>query len=193
MTKAEARKEFLEKRRALNDAERDILNWQIYNRFFASGSIDLVHTLHIFLSMERTREPDTWQIIDRIRREFSGIRLVVPRINGDQLEHLYFEGLHQLKQSDFGILEPGQGIPANVSKLDFVLVPLAAFDVKGNRVGYGKGYYDRFLKGCRPDCIKAGLSFFDPVEELTDIEEHDVPLNLCFTPTKVYTFSGGTT
>jgi len=188
MTKAEARKKFLEKRKSLNDAERDILNLQIYNRFFASGYLDTVKTLHIFLSIERTREPDTWQILDRIRREFPHIRLVVPRINGDRLEHFYFEGLHQLQQNNFGILEPAQGIPANPNKIDFVLVPLAAFDVKGNRVGYGKGYYDRFLKECRPDCLKAGLSFFEASDILSDVEEHDVPLDICFTPAEIYIF-----
>ncbi len=188
MTKAEAREYYLEKRKALTDAQRDILNLQIYNRLFASGYLELKRTIHIFLSIERTREPDTWQIVNRIRREFPGIRLVIPRMNEDKLEHFYFEGLHQLKQNDFGILEPTQGIPASVNKLDLVFVPLAAFDTKGNRVGYGKGYYDRFLKECRPDCIKAGLSFFEAAEEFTDVESHDVPLDLCITPGRVYEF-----
>ena len=188
MTKSEARQFFLDQRRALNDAERDILNWQIYNRIFASGVLDFTHTVHIFLSMERTREPDTWQLIDKIRREMPSIRLVVPKINGQTLEHYYFEGMHQLKQNDFGILEPSQGIPATISKIDFVFVPLVAVDVDGNRVGYGKGYYDRFLKECRPDCVKAGLSFFEPAEVFSDVKEHDVPLDVCFTPTEVYKF-----
>jgi 5-formyltetrahydrofolate cyclo-ligase len=183
MTKSEARQFYLNKRQSLNDAERDILNLQIYHRFFASPYLDRVHIMHIFLSMERTQEPDTWQIIDKIRREMPNIRLVVPRINPQgTLDHLYFEGLHQLKQSKWGILEPAEGIPATISKIDFVLIPLAAFDVEGNRVGYGKGYYDRFLKECRPDCIKAGLSFFEPAEVFSDVEAHDVPLDLCFTP-----------
>jgi 5-formyltetrahydrofolate cyclo-ligase len=188
MTKAEARELYLKKRKALSDAERDILNWQIYNRIFASGELELKHTVHIFLSMERTQEPDTWQLIDKIRRELPSTRLVVPRINSNVLEHFYFEGLHQLRQNEFGILEPTQGIPADVSKIDFVFVPLAAFDVEGNRVGYGKGFYDRFLKSCRRDCVKAGLSFFEAEETFSDVEEHDVPLDVCFTPGKVYKF-----
>jgi len=189
MTKAEARQEYLQKRQSLSDGQRDIFNLQIYNRFFASGYIDLVHTLHIFLSMERTREPDTWQMIDRIRREMPNIRLVVPRINDEgRLDHFYFEGLHQLRQNRSGILEPTQGIPASVNKIDFVLVPLAAVDADGNRVGYGKGFYDKFLKDCRPDCVKAGLSFFEPAERFSDVEDHDVPLDMCFTPNEVYNF-----
>lgn len=190
MTKAEARQFYLDKRKALNDAERDILNFQIYNRIFASGCLDLVKTVHIFLSIQRTQEPDTWQLVDKIRRELPHIRLVVPRINASgSLDHFYFEGLHQLKQSNFGILEPTQGIPASLSKIDFVFVPLVACDIEGNRVGYGKGYYDRFLKDCRPDCVKAGLSFFEPAETFSDVAAHDVPLDFCFTPGEVYKFS----
>lgn len=189
MTKAEARVEFLERRKSLTEAERDVLNMDIYNRFFASGILELKKVVHIFLSMQRTGEPDTWQIIDRVRREMPQIRLVVPRINGDgNLEHIYFEGLHQLKQSNMGILEPYQGVPATVNKFDVVITPLVAFDVEGNRVGYGKGFYDRFLKDCRRDCKRVGISFFPPAEKFTDVEEHDVALNVCFTPNEVYEF-----
>lgn len=189
MTKNEARKEYLQRRQLLNDAERDIFNIKIYNLFFASGEIEFARTVHIFLSLQRTKEPDTWQIIDRMRREMGHVRLVVPRLNEEgTLDHVYFEGLHQLKESKFGILEPTQGVPAIANKIDFVLVPLAAIDVEGNRVGYGKGHYDRFLKECRPDCIKAGISFFDPAERFDDVEEHDVPLDLCFTPNGIIRF-----
>lgn len=183
MTKAQARKIYLAKRKALSQGERDMLNQHIYHNFFINPALSFVRTLHIFLSMERTLEPDTWGLIDRLRREMPFIRLVIPRIaeNGE-LDHVYFEGLHQLKQSAFGIMEPVQGIPAEVTKIDFVLVPLLAVDRNGNRVGYGKGHYDRFLKECRADCTKAGISFFPPTEIFTDVEPHDVPLDLCFTP-----------
>lgn len=189
MTKTEARKEFLKKRQALTDAQRDVLNLQLYNRFFASGFLDLVKTFHIFLSMERTREPDTWQLIDRIRREMPNIRLVIPRVNDEGfMDNIYFEGLHQLKQSGKGILEPSQGVPATIIKIDMVLVPLVAVDEEGNRVGYGKGFYDKFLKECRPDCKKIGISFFEPVGKFSDVQEHDVPLDACVTPGEVVIF-----
>jgi 5-formyltetrahydrofolate cyclo-ligase len=183
MTKVEARKLFLQKRKELSDAQRDVFNLHIYNHFFLDPALSFVHTLHIFLSMERTREPDTWQLIDRIRREMPHIRLVIPRISNDGLlDHIYFEGLHQLKLNDLGIMEPQQGVPAEVSKIDMVLVPLVAVDRDGNRVGYGKGFYDRFLADCRPNCTKIGLSFFEPVDEITDAEAHDVPLDVLITP-----------
>jgi 5-formyltetrahydrofolate cyclo-ligase len=186
MTKAEARAEYLQKRMALSDAERDQLNRGILRRFFASGYLDAVETIHIFLSMERTREPDTWKIIDKI---LPHKKVVIPRINEQGLlDHIYYEGLHQLKQNNLGILEPEKGKPANVSKIDMVVAPLVAFDEDGNRVGYGKGFYDRFLKECRSDCIIAGLSFFPAVKKFSDVEAHDVPLDTCLTPNSTYKF-----
>ena len=70
-----------------------------------------------------------------------------------------------------------------------VLVPLLCFDRSGHRVGYGKGYYDRFLRKCRADCKKIGLSMFDPVDEITDAGESDVRLDLVITPTATVSFT----
>jgi 5-formyltetrahydrofolate cyclo-ligase len=67
-------------------------------------------------------------------------------------------------------------------------VPLLAFDEKGFRVGYGKGFYDRFLKQCKDGGIKIGLSYFNPIDTIEDAGEFDVPLNFCITPQKVYVF-----
>ena len=69
-----------------------------------------------------------------------------------------------------------------------VLIALFAFDDKGNRIGYGKGMYDRFLSKCPGNTIKIGLSFFDSVDEISDVNEFDVPLDYAITPSKVYRF-----
>ena len=61
-------------------------------------------------------------------------------------------------------------------------------DEKGNRIGYGKGFYDTFLARCRPDTIKIGLSFFKPETRIDGVFKGDIPLNYCVTPEKVYTF-----
>ena len=74
-------------------------------------------------------------------------------------------------------------------EIDLVLVPLLAFDQEGYRVGYGKGYYDKFLSQCREDVIKIGLSFFEPVDAISDINQFDMSLNYCVTPQQVYDFS----
>jgi 5-formyltetrahydrofolate cyclo-ligase len=86
------------------------------------------------------------------------------------------------------ILEPLETEVIDPLDIDMVLVPMLVCDVAGNRVGFGKGYYDRYLSRCRPDCLKVGLSYFTPIDRVEDANEFDVPLNFCITPEKVYVF-----
>jgi len=188
MTKAELRKLYLQERLALTEADCLSYSRQICEQFFFSFDISFFKIIHLYLPIEKNKEPDTWLILDRIRREFPNTRISVPRVKNNQLENFFFEGLHQLEKNSWGIQEPKQGVPTLTEKIDLVIVPLLAFDQAGHRVGYGKGFYDRFLKECRPDCKKVGLSFFEPVEKITDSEEHDVALTHCITPTQIYQF-----
>jgi 5-formyltetrahydrofolate cyclo-ligase len=184
MTKQELRKIYLEKRQALSEAEYDQLNFQLYQIFFSSIDLSFIKVLHIFLPIISKHEPNTWLIIDRIRREFPHIRISIPKVNNQkgELENFYFEGLHQLTTNAWGIQEPKQGIPTESGKIDFVLVPLLAFDSQGHRIGYGKGYYDKFLSTCSDTCTKCGISFFDPEEKITGIITTDIALDNCLTP-----------
>ena len=188
MTKEEARKQFLQKRQALTEAEYHQLNLQLYHQFFTQLDLSFIKCLHIFIPIENKREPDTWPIIDRIRREFPHVRISVPKIVDGTLENIYFEGLHQLKKNKWGVLEPQQGVPTPTEKIDMVVVPLLAFDMQGNRVGYGKGFYDKLLGACRTDCKKVGLSLFDPVDRIEDVQASDIKLSGCVTPMRMYQF-----
>jgi len=181
MNKKEVRKAFLQKRQSLTEAEWLVLCGSIYNTFFASVDLSFVKNLHIYLPMEAAREVDTWQIIDKIRREHPQVRLIIPKIDNGHLSHFYFEGLHQVKTNTWGIPEPTQGVPAEPSKIDMVIAPMLAADKQGNRVGYGKGFYDRFLKECGPACRKIGLSLFPLVDKI-DVDEYDVPLDAVILP-----------
>ena len=190
MTKAELRKVYLQKRKSISEVEYGQLNYQVCENFFAHVDLSFIKVLHTFIPIEEKREPNTWLIIDRIRREFPHIRLSRPKINTETggLENFFFEGLHQLQKNIWGILEPKQGVPTESEKIDMVLVPMLTFDTKGNRVGYGKGYYDRFLSECKPSCKSVGLSLFDPTEYIENVEAHDIPLNFCVTPNQAFSF-----
>ncbi|MBX2957764.1 MAG: 5-formyltetrahydrofolate cyclo-ligase [Cyclobacteriaceae bacterium] len=190
MTKQELRKVYLEKRMALSEAEYQQLNYRLCENFFTHIDLSFKKVIHTFLPLVEKREPDTWLIVDRIRREFPHIRISIPRVDTetDQLENFYFEGLHQLKKNNWGILEPQQGIPTPPKKIDIVLVPLLAFDKQGNRVGYGKGYYDKFLATCNPSCAFVGISLFSPVDRIEDIHSNDFLLSSTITPFEVYNF-----
>lgn len=189
MTKQELRKIYLEKRQSLSEAEYGQLNFQLYQNFFSTFDLSFVKVMHVFLPILSKKEVDTWLILDRIRREFPHIRISIPKVNSQKgaLENFYFEGLHQLTTNDWGIQEPKQGIPTEVEKIDFVLVPLLAFDKRGYRIGYGKGYYDEFLSRCNPETKKVGISLFPPLENVPT-EDHDVPLTSCVTPQGVFNF-----
>lgn len=90
--------------------------------------------------------------------------------------------------SAWGIPEPVDGTLVKPTDFDIILLPLLAFDLKGNRVGYGKGFYDRYLLNCKPDCLKIGISLFNPVDLIEEVESHDIPLDIAICPAKLYDF-----
>lgn len=190
MTKAELRNIYLQKRAALSEVEYLQLSHQLCDRFFVSVDLSFVKVLHIFLPIEKNHEPNTWLMIDRIKREFPHIRLSVPKVNhqSKELDNFFFEGLHQLEINLWGIPEPKQGIPTPHEKIDLVITPLLAFDKRGHRVGYGKGFYDKLFSQCTPSCKRIGLSLFPPVQQIDDIQEFDEPLSMVLTPTDSLAF-----
>jgi 5-formyltetrahydrofolate cyclo-ligase len=188
MTKSELRKIYLEKQIALSSAMRNEKSAQIAERFFDRFDLSEINFLHCFLPIGRTNEIDTKPVFEKIWREFPNIETLVPRVNFEtnEIENLKFSGETALRENRWKIHEPSHDEKFDTEKIDAVLVPLLCFDVKGHRVGYGKGFYDRFLKTCRKDCLKIGLSYFPPVEEIADAWESDVMLDFCVTPEKIF-------
>ncbi|WP_405384604.1 5-formyltetrahydrofolate cyclo-ligase [Maribacter sp. LLG6340-A2] len=146
------------------------------------------HYFHIFLSIENKSEIDTEGLIS-ILLGFDK-HVVVPKIiSSTQLEHYLLTDNTKFSYNSLGIPEPVDGIIIHPIQLDVVFIPLLAFDTRGNRIGYGKGYYDRFLQKCKPDVIKIGLSLFEAEKEIfEDVLTTDIPLDYCITPTKIYSF-----
>jgi len=190
MTKAELRKIYLEKQAALSPAERNKKSEQIFERFFAEFDLSKICFLHCFLPIQRTNEIDTKPIFERIWRDFPNIQTLVPRVNFEtnELENLRFTFETELVQNQWSIHEPSHNELVETGKIDLVLVPLLCFDRQGHRAGYGKGFYDRFLKNCREDCLKIGLSYFPPVGEISDAREFDVRLDFCITSERAWKF-----
>ncbi len=190
MTKEKLREIYLNKRKALPESEYTRLNTQLYSNFFDGVDLSAIKVLHVFLPLEKNKEPDTWAIIETIQKENPGIQISIPRANTEteRLENFFFEGNDQLQPNKWGIPEPLDGISTESKSIDMVLVPMLILDTKGNRIGYGKGYYDKFLAECRPDCKRVGISLFEPENLTVELDELDVPLHCCVTPSKVYTF-----
>lgn len=194
MTKSELRKAYLEKRRALSPGEVAAMSARIAERFFAEIDLASVRVLHTFIRIPKFNEFDTSNIYFRIWHDRLDITTCSPRIDkgSDELESFAFDQETEFVESSWGIREPAGTETVEPEEIDLVVVPLLCFDENGHRVGYGKGYYDRFLARCRPDCLKVGVSLFPPVETIEDIHSADVPLDICITPDRNYRFASNT-
>lgn len=148
---------------------------------------------HVYLPISRNQEPDTLLFISWIQDTLPSVRLVVSQSHAEDhsMSHYLLDNTTTYVENKWGIPEPVSGTPVDEKLLDMVLVPLLICDQTGNRVGYGKGFYDRFLKKCRPDVQKIGLSFFEPVEKITDVDPYDIALDCCITPQHIIYFESG--
>jgi 5-formyltetrahydrofolate cyclo-ligase len=190
VTKSELRKIYQTKRQMLLPAEREAASARIAANFFRDFDLTGICVLHCFIPIERFGEVDTRPIFQHIWSESPQIQTVVPRVNHETeaLESLKYGPDVELVASRWQIHEPTHNERVEPSEIDIVLVPLLCFDTQGHRVGYGKGYYDRFLVRCRPDCLKIGISIFDPVDKIDDAHEGDVTLDFAVTPTATINF-----
>ena len=94
----------------------------------------------------------------------------------------------QFLKNSWDIFEPESNEDSGITDFDFVITPLLYCDHNGNRVGYGKGFYDELFKNIEQNSLKIGVNFFSPYETIEDIWENDIPLDYLITPTEVLAF-----
>lgn len=189
-TKEKLRAQYLNKRKQLNLAEFEQLNHGLLEQV---ETLDIRHsrTIHIFLSITDKFEPDTFGMIEAIRRQHPQTRWVTSTVaqNNIGLYHFELDHLTLLRKSKWGIPEPIGGYLVPEHEIDLIFIPLLVVDQAGHRVGYGKGFYDRFLSKCRADALKVGISLFEPIPKITDPAPWDIPLDACITPSGTYWFN----
>lgn len=188
MNKSALRKIYLNKQKSLSASEREEKSRRIAETVLQNVDFNKIEFLHCFLPIEKFNEIDTRLIFEKIWREFSQIETLVPRVNFEtnEIENLKFTPEIELIENRWQIREPAHDELIETQKIDAVLVPLLCFDTRGFRVGYGKGFYDKLLKNCRPDCLKIGLSYFAPVLEISDADDFDARLDFCVTPNEIF-------
>jgi 5-formyltetrahydrofolate cyclo-ligase len=179
-----------QKRARYTAAELQEWSSRITGHFFDHFALPAYKTVHVFLPILRKKEIDTWQIIRQLQMNYPHIRIAVSVSNMVEftLDHFWLKPETKLQENEWGIPEPVQAEAIAVADIDVVLVPLLAFDRQGHRVGYGKGFYDRFLSSCRPGTIKIGLSLETSVHQVADVHAGDVVLDYVITPAKVIAF-----
>ena len=176
---------YIKKRLNISNIEKNTWSNEITNRCLKLP-IWNHNFFHIFLPIKEKNEVDTYLLLNRIKEKNK--KIIIPKINGFNLNHYLFDNNISIKKNHFGIPEPLNGIKVKINLIEVVFVPLIIADKFGNRVGYGKGYYDRFLKKCDKEIIKVGLCFFDVIENIVDITVNDIKLNYCVTPNKIIKF-----
>lgn len=189
MLKKELRKLFREKRNVLTVAEKAKLDDLLLIQF-QTVDLPMVSIVFSYWPIEENKEPDTHLFTDFLEFRLPELQLVYPKIDSATgiMQGILVDDDTRFIRNHFNVYEPENGEVIAVTDIDLVIVPLLAFDKQGYRVGYGKGYYDKFLAGCREDCIKAGFSYFEPVDAIDDCHDFDVPLDLCITSQAVYVF-----
>jgi len=155
-----------------------------------SVQLPFITFLLSYWPIEENKEPNTHLFTDYLGFLNPEIISCYPKINFPDvsMQAVQANDDTRFRKNKYGIYEPEDGVPVNAAGLDMIFVPLLAFDKKGFRIGYGKGYYDRYLVHCRKDCLKIGFSYFEPIDTIDDTNEFDLPLDLCVTPHTVYAF-----
>lgn len=142
---------------------------------------------HIFLPISTKKEVNTEYLMHILQGKDKSIVVSKADFKSGEMQNILLQENTIIKTSSYGIPEPVSGIEIAPEIIEVVFVPLLAYDVKGHRVGYGKGFYDRFLAKCTSKTIFIGLSFFD-AEPTIFIDSNDVPLDFCVTPNAIIDF-----
>jgi len=188
MNKETTRKLYIEKRNELSAEQIQVKSSLITESFITSDIWKNSKLIHIFISISGKKEVDTSFLIDFFFTQHPEIKICTSIVVGNDLVHTHIAETTTYLSNKWNIPEPVERNVLNESEIDLVLLPLLAFDIKGNRVGYGKSFYDRFLKKCKPDVVKVGLSLFEAAEELIEGDAWDVSLDWALTPNQVYEF-----
>lgn len=188
MLKSELRKKYTTLRESLSldeveqqslDIANQLLKLDIWNHSY----------YHIFLPIEAKVEVNTEFILHTLQGKDKHVVISKSNFDNNILTHFLLTDQTTLKINKWGIPEPEGGIEIASKSIEVVFVPLLAYDKKGYRVGYGKGFYDRFLKEAQPK-VTIGLSFFEPeLNDICNINKYDVSLDYCITPKKAYQFA----
>lgn len=188
-SKEKIRQHFREARKRLTIEEQAQMNQGLLLQLEKAVPQPL-HVMMTFCSLPQWGEPDADLLTRSLLTRFPQLQVAYPKILDEDgnMEALLPSHVAGLIPGRWNIPEPERGEIVDPLQLELVLVPLLAFDLQGHRVGYGKGYYDRFLQRCRPEVIRLGVSFFEPVDRIEDTGYFDVPLSRCITPGCLYEF-----
>ncbi len=187
MNKKELRQKYKTLRNQLSEEDLEEMSLAIANKVLTLPIWEKTY-FHIFLPIIEHKEVNTEYILHLLSGKDKEIIVSKSDFKTREMTHFLLTDNTKIKKNQYNIPEPVDGLEVPTRKIEVVFVPLLAFDQSGQRAGYGKGFYDKFLAECKPDTIKIGLSFFEAEENIKDVFESDVKLDYCVTPSQVYWF-----
>jgi len=189
MNKADARRLYRDKRMQLSEAERSKMDDLMLIQF-QRVDLPFLQSVLSYWPIEENHEPNTHLFTGYLKFKNPEIRICYPvaDFNNLAIQAVATDIDTPFEKGKLNIHEPNGGASISVTEIEMVFVPLIIFDPNGYRVGYGKGFYDKYLAQCSDECIKTGFSYFEPVSSIDDRHDFDVPLDLCITPQNIYVF-----
>jgi 5-formyltetrahydrofolate cyclo-ligase len=191
--KKKLRQDLLAQRKAMSDEFVAQASRQIFERWRNRFSLKKVSFFHCYQTMPQKHEVATEDFTRFVYERHPQVNIVVPVMDDvhKTLRHAHIHDDVEMRKNRWGILEPHLPVDfVHPMQIDMVIVPLLGFDERGHRLGYGAGYYDRFLALVRPTCIKIGLCYSaGNLKSALPVEPHDVPLDFIVTELASYRFN----
>ena len=187
MFKKEIRLKYKELRNSLSENQIEEFSLAIANEVLSLPIWEKTY-FHVFLPIEEQKEVNTEYLLHLLSGKDKEICISKSDFESRKMTHFLLTDNTKIKKNEYNIPEPVDGIEVPSNKMEVVFIPLLAYDKNGNRVGYGKGFYDKFLAECNPNTIKIGLSFFEPEELISDVNATDIQLNYCVTSKRTIKF-----
>lgn len=171
------RREARARRDGMSPGERERMSEEVAANVLALPAVADATTVMAFSSFGS--EVDTGPIIERLERD--GQRVVLPRVEGRDIVAVAYRSGDRVRPTSFGAMEPAGAKKLAPEEIDVVIVPGLAFDRSGHRVGYGRGFYDRFLSTLRPDALTVGICFSAQLVDEVPHGRSDRPVDVVMT------------
>ncbi|WP_185865920.1 5-formyltetrahydrofolate cyclo-ligase [Blattabacterium cuenoti] len=190
MNKKKLRKKYFFYRKTLSQKEVFEKSYEIFFHLKKISFIWEKKYYHIFLPIREYKEVDTFIIVNFLLKIGKYVTIPYSNFHIISIDNCLFDKKTLLKKNKYGIFEPISTHKYVVSPyfIEVMFIPLLIFDLRGYRIGYGKGFYDRFIPFCKKNVIKIGLSFFTPIKKIVDIHENDLSLDIGITPDNIFLF-----
>ena len=184
--KEKLRKEALLKRAKLKSLKVENISKKITTELFKNFDFNKLN-VHLFYPILKNNEVNTWHIHNKLSNS-KNLYTTIFDESTKSWKCISFQPKVKFNTGKFNIPFPSIYKVDLFKKIDIILIPLIVFDKYGNRIGYGKGVYDNILKELNTNCIKVGLSLFKVSLENIQSESHDIALDYCQTPNKLFNF-----